>query len=215
LGILLLALVIVLRIPVHVRASYDQGEMAAWVRFGPVKIQVFPPKPAKKEAASDEGTPDKARKKAKKEPKKKKPKAKINFDQILYSVEELPPILLRALRRVGRRVVVEPLKVHLLVAGLDPADTALLFGKLEAALAASLPSLHQTVRIREPDIRLFLDFSAERMDCIADVGVSIRPWDLLSVGIRAGGSLLKWFLGFRKLASPPPKAQEQSGAAAA
>ena len=42
-GVLLLALVIVLCLPVHVRASYDQGEISAWVRYGPVKFQLFPP----------------------------------------------------------------------------------------------------------------------------------------------------------------------------
>ena len=62
-GVLLLALVIVLCLPVHVRASYDQGEISAWVRYGPVKFQLFPP--ARKEQkessvdAADESVPEK------------------------------------------------------------------------------------------------------------------------------------------------------------
>lgn len=64
------------------------------------------------------------------------------------------------------------------------------------------------MRIKDQDVRLFLDFQREQMDLIADVGLSLRPWDLVSVGLRAGGSLLKWYLRFRKLASPPPPAEE-------
>lgn len=217
-GILLLLLVIALCIPVHVRASYDQGEIAAWVHYGPVKLQLFPP-PKKEQKESGPGAetiPEKEpEKKPKKERKKKKPRAKINREQIFYSLEALPPILLRALRRVGRRIWVEPLKLHILVAGSDPADTALLYGRLEAVLAGILPPLHRLVRIEEQDIQLFLDFTAGGMDCIADVGISLRPLDALSVGVRAGGSLLKWFWRFRKLSSPPPAAEEPADQAAA
>lgn len=196
---LLLLLVVLLLLPAQVRFRYDQGELALWVRFGPVKLQLFPPEEKKEEPEK------KPKKKAKpKKEKPKKPKGKINREQILYSLETLPPILGRALRRTGRRLRFAPLKIHLLVAGPDPADTAMLYGRLEAALSAGLPVLHRLVHIREQDIRLFLDFQQEQMDLIADVGVALRPWDLVSVGVRAGGSLLKWFLRFRKLASPPP-----------
>ena len=105
---------------------------------------------------------------------------------------------------------IKPLKVHLLVAGYDPADTAVLYGKLEAALSAGLPVLRRAVRIRDEDIRLFLDFSQEQMDCIAELGATLRPWDLLAVGGRAGISLLRWFQGFRRLASPAPAKEPEA-----
>ena len=114
----------------------------------------------------------------------------------------------RALRRTGRRVRLEPLKIHLLIATPDPADTAELFGRLEAALSAGLPVLHRLMRVKGQDIRLFPDFVGERMDCIADVGLRIRPWDLLAIALPAGGSLVKWLLRFKKLAPPTP-AEEQ------
>lgn len=202
---LLLLLAVILLIPARVRFSFDRGALELWVRFGPVKLRLFP----KKEAEETASRGKKAKKAKKERPEKeKKPGAKINREQIFYSLETLPPILGRALRRTGRRIRIEPLKLHLLVAGGDPAGTAELYGRLEALLAAGLPVLHRTLHIREQDIRLFLDFQEERMDCIADVGAALRPWDLVSVGVRAGGSLLKWFLGFRKLASPPPAPEE-------
>ena len=229
LGVLLLLLAVILLTPAGVRFRYDRGDLSLLVRFGPLKFQLFPrkekkpsrrkpkekkpeKKQAEKKAAADpEKKPAEKSAPEKPKPKKKaekKPRAKINREQILYSLETLPPILGRALKRTGRRLRLTPLKVHLLVAGPDPADTALLYGRLEAALGAALPALHRLVRIKDQDVRLFLDFQREQMDLIADVGLSLRPWDLVSVGLRAGGSLLKWYLRFRKLASPPPPAEE-------
>lgn len=204
--VIVLLFALVLLLPVGVRISYDRGELAASVRYGPVHIALYP----RPEKAADEvklqkeeklPEPVPAQDSADAAPEKKK--FSINADQILYTLEKLPPILGRALKRAGKRMRIEPLKVHLLVAGTDPADTARLYGKLEAALAGGLPVLHRLVRIREQDIQLFLDFQEEKMDCIADVGVSIRPWDVLLIALCAGGSALKWFLGFKKLADKP------------
>lgn len=210
--IILGLLLAVLLTPAGVRFTYGQGEMSLDVRFGPIWRRIFPGK-AKPEELEEEKKPKKKREKPPKEEKVEKeqpPKAKINREQIFYTLEKLPPILGRALGGTRRRIRIKPLKVHLLVAGYDPADTAVLYGKLEAALSAGLPVLRRAVHIRDEDIRLFLDFSQERMDCIAEVGVTLRPWDLLAIGGRAGISLLRWFLGFRKLASPAPAKEPEA-----
>ena len=196
LGILLalaLLLAVLLTVPVKLRFSYEDGAPQLWVRYGPVRRRIFPA-PEKEEKSSS---------KIKKKPAKKK--AGINREQILYALEKLPPILGRALQRTGRSIRVRPLKVYVLVAGRDPADTALLYGQLEAALHGALPLLERAVWIEDQDIRLFLDFSVREADVIADVGVSLRPGSLVWIALRAGGSLLKWFLGFRKLVYPLPK----------
>lgn len=208
----LAVLVLALLIPVKVRFSYDQGDLALAVRYGPVKIRLFPPKeeekkekpPKKKKEGEKEGKKEK-----KEKPPKEKKKGKINSDQILYALETLPPILGRALRRTGRSIHIRPLKAHVLVAGLDPADTALLYGRLEAAVCGGLPVLKRVMRVKEEDIRLYLDFSGERMDAIVDVGVTLRPGSLVWIMLRAGGSLLKWYLAFQKLASPAPEKEEK------
>lgn len=204
LGVLLLILAAVMLTPARVRVTYDQDGLTAWIRYGPFKIQLYP-RPAGK--TKKRKSPPK-KEKPKKEEKKTKPRAKINREQIFYSLEKLPPVLGKALKRVGRRVTVSPLQVYLLIAGVDPADTAELYGRLSAALASGLPVLQRTVRIREQDIRLYPDFTEEKMQCIADVGIGIRPWDVLVIGVCAGASLVRWLLGFRKLASPPPEDAE-------
>lgn len=196
---LLALLTAALLIPVKVRGSYEDGNPFLYVRYGPVKLQLFPPKEKPEEG---EKKPPKEKKAKPKKPKK--PKAKINMEQILYALEKLPPILGRALKRTGRCIHIRPLKLYVLVAGADPAATAMLYGRMEAALAAGFPILERALRLKDADVRLYVDFTERQMDFIADVGVSLRPWSLVWMALRAGGSLLKWYLGFRKLASPPP-----------
>lgn len=200
LGLLALLLAALL-VPVKVWGSYEDGNPFLCVRYGPVKIQLFPPK----EKPEEEKKPPKKKKtKPEKPPKPQKPRAKINMEQILYALEKLPPILCRALKRTGRCIHIQPLKLYVLAAGVDPAATAMLYGRMEAALAAGFPILERTLRLKDADVRLYVDFTERQMDFIAGVGVSLRPWSLVWVALRAGGSLFKWYLGFRKLASPPP-----------
>lgn len=199
---LLALLLVLLQIPVSIRFSYQDGAPEAALRYGPMRLSLFP---GKKEPVGDR---PEEKKKPEKKPKPKKKGRRINREQILYALETLPPILGRALRRTGRSIRIRPLKIYVLVAGYDPADTALLYGRLEAALHGGLPLLRQAVRISEEDVRLYLDFTKRQMDVIADVGVSLRPGSLAWVGLRAAASLVKWFLGFRKLASPPDKEEK-------
>ncbi len=206
---LLALLAAALLIPVKIRGSYEDGAPFLYIRYGPVKLQLFPPK--EKAEGEKEKPPKKKKPKAEKPPKPKKPKAKINMDQILYALEKLPPILGRALKRTGRCIHIRPLKLYVLVAGSDPAATAILYGKMEAALSAGFPILEAALRLKDADVRLYVDFTQRRMDFIADVGVSLLPWSLVWMALRAGGSLLKWYLGFRKLASPPPEGHSKDG----
>ena len=203
---LLALLVTALLIPVKVRFRYEEGEPFLAVRYGPVKLQIFPIK-EKPEGSAEKKKKPKKEKKSKPE-KPKKPKAKINREQIFYAIEKLPPILGRALRRTGKSIHIRPLKLYILAAGTDPADTAQLYGRLEAALNAGFPILEKALRLKDADVRLYVDFQEERMDFIADTGVSVRPGSIVWMALRAGGSLVKWFIGFRKLASPPPEPEE-------
>lgn len=199
LGVLLALLAAVLLIPAALRATYEQGVLTVRVRWGPVRRTLWPAP----EKPAPRGKKRSSRAKKKAENAKKTEKRKLTREQLLYALETLPPILGRALKRTGRRVRIAPLKLHLLVAGEDPADTALLYGRIQAALAAGLPVLHRLVRIREQDIQLFLDFQTEQLDCIADVGVSIRLFDALAIALRTGGELARWLAGSRELAAQP------------
>lgn len=208
--VLLAAAFLLLLVRVRVRAAYGDGAPSLSVQYGPVKLRLFPRKEGGPDAPARERPP--GRKKPKKE-KPQKSRAKITPDQILYSLETLPPILARAARRTGRSIRVGPLKLYVLAAGSDPADTALLYGRLTAAVAAGLPPLERAFRLKDPDVRVYLDFTGRKMDAITDVGLSLRPVSLVWMALRAGGSLLRWYFAFRKLAPPPGREPKEREAA--
>jgi len=202
--ILALVLSVLLFTPIRILASYEGGEIEAELSAAFLRIPLYPlPEKKDKDKDKDKEPPVEA-------PKKEKKKFSINADQIFYTLEKLPPILGTVLKGVGRRIRISPLRLYVLVAGADPADTAVLYGRLYAALEAGLPVLHRVLRIKEQDIRLFPDFQQDRMDCIARVGISIRLWDILWIALRAGTSLLAWFLAFRKLADAPQTSEKHT-----
>lgn len=198
LGVILLLLCLVLFTPILVRAIWEEEGPRVRLRVGPVELQAYPPRREEKgdKPSKEKKTPEKKKDTGEKPAKKRKA---ITAEQILYLLEALPPILGRALRRLGRRVRVGPLKVWLLLSAEDPADTALLYGRVEAALMAALPILHRHLAIRDQDIRIYPDFEGNGTDWRLDVGVSIRLWDLLVIGLCAGGSGLKALIGMKRL----------------
>jgi len=207
--IFLAALSLALTVPIHIRAGYDRGSLSAGLRYGPLKITLFPRPGIEGAGGKKKKGKDKEDEKPEEEQPEKK-KSKITSEQVFYSLDTLPPILGRALRRIGRGLRIDPLKVHLLIAGPDPADTALLYGRLQTALSAGLPVLHRHVHIENQDIQLFLDFQEPQIDCIADIGAAARGWTLARAALCAGASALKWYMGFKKLAGPPAPAPDSA-----
>lgn len=190
-------LLVALMIPANLRVSYEQGAFCVTLRYARRSIALYP---------REKSAPEQ-KKSSKKESAQKaeKEKRRITSEQLRYTLDVLPPVLLRALKRTGRGIRITPLKIHILVATGDPADTAILYGKIEAVLAAALPVLHQHLKIEEQDIRLFPDFCEETMDYIADVGISLRPFTLLITVLCAAGGIVKWLIGFQKRAAKPEK----------
>ena len=97
-----------------------------------------------------------------------------------------------------------------MVAGEDPADTAILYGRIYGGLSACLPGLHRHIHIDDQDIQLFTDFSEDQLDVIADVGFALRIWDILVIGVCAGCSLVKLLVGFKRREDKlPPEERQQ------
>ena len=205
LGVILLALLVLLLMPVSLRVSYERGVLRAWLRYAGRDIVLYPREKQEQQEPEE---------KTEKEKKSDAKKSGVNREQISYSLEKLPPLILKVLRRTARGISLRPLKLYLLVASADPADTAQLYGKLHGTFNAVLPQLHRILRIKEQDIRLYPDFCEERMDCIADIGIRTSPGRLLAIVLFAAIGVLKWYLGFKKRADKPEKEPKQTTAEA-
>ena len=194
LGLVLAALALLLAVPVGIQAAWD-GAPVVKVRAGPFRFQVFPGREKKEEEPPKEKKKDPS--------KKKKKKRGISLEQVLYSLQMLPPLVGKLLRLTCRGLRVDPLLVHITAAGPDPADAAVLYGRLYGAIATLLPLARELVPIRHEDVTLRLDFEKSALEAEADVGVYLRLGHLLGIGLVVAGGGLLWLLGFLKRAKPP------------
>lgn len=173
LGFLLFMLFLLL-LPVRTRMRFD-GALQVWVGLGPVSMRVFPlrkkPKKEKTQAADHE-------KKPKKE-KIKKPKKKLTLEIICDFIR----LGAEALGTLRRRLVIQNLTCHLKIANGDAAATALLYGRVAAAVSALYPVLKRNLRMKKTDIAVDADFEGKKTDVLADVTLAVCPLRLLLAAV--------------------------------
>lgn len=170
----LLFLLFLLLLPVRTRVRFD-GVLQVWAGLGPVSVRVFPlkkkPKKEKTQAADHE-------KKSKKE-KTIKPKKKLTLEIICDFIR----LGAEALGTLRRQLVIRNLTCHLKIANGDAAATALLYGRVAAAVSALYPVLERNLRIKKTDIAVDADFEGKKNDILADVTLAVCPLRLLLAAV--------------------------------
>lgn len=199
-GILLAIFLVVQLSRVGVRLAFGE-ECRVMLRLGPIRMQVVP----KKETAKKKPKKDKATKKKKEKSKKEMPK--ITARAVLDSLPELWQILKKGLRMTFQRVRVAPMDISAVIGGDDPADTALLYGRLSAAMYTAMPMLQELVHMPDPHIHLEPELQGGETRISGEVGVSFLIWDLTVIGFACGVPLIHWLLRLRK---QPPKAENDT-----
>lgn len=199
-GILLAIFLVVQLSRVGVRLAFGE-EFRVMLRLGPIRMQVVP----KKETAKKKPKKDKATKKKKEKPKKEMPK--ITARAVLDSLPELWRILKKGLRMTFHRVRVAPMDISAVIGGDDPADTALLYGRLSTAMYTAMPMLQELVHMPDPHIHLEPELQGGETRISGEVGVSFLIWDLTVIGFACGVPLIHWLLRLRK---QPPKAENDT-----
>jgi len=210
LGIVLAVLVLLLMVPVGVRLRFD-GVLTLKLRIGPLRLQLLPVReksPAEAEKQKSKKEAKKAKKAAQKTAadtaKKKTKRKRPNREQLFYSVERLGKLLVKVLKKFRRGLRIDPLVLRLTVAGEDPADAAVLYGRLYAAVGGLLPPLKESVSLRGEEIAISLDFDRDTWDVLADVGIYMRVWSVLGIVFCALSGAVGWYLGYRRLADDVP-----------
>ena len=136
--------------------------------------------------------------KKRKEEKPKKEMPKITGRAILRGLPELWGIAKKGLRMTFRRIRISPMEISAVIGGEDPADTAILYGKLNAAMWTVMPELEKLINMPDPHVHLETDFNAPDTRVSGEVGLSFRIGDLLAIGFAFAGPALRWFMAFRK-----------------
>lgn len=202
LGVLLLLAVL----PLGVRVRYNSDGILVRVIAGPVKITVFPlPKKKKKEtkkkdkkkkqtAAGDEDLPKPPQ--PPKPQKEKKPKKETGG-----SVLDFLPLVKTALDFLGdfrRKLRLDNIYLRLILAGSDPCDLAVNYGRAWAAVGNLMPQLEKWFVIKKRDIEVECDFEASETLVIAHLDLTITLGRLLAAVVKFAVRALIEFLKFKK-----------------
>ncbi|MBR5536297.1 MAG: DUF2953 domain-containing protein [Clostridia bacterium] len=180
---ILLFVLFLLLLPIHTRVRYD-GAVQVWAGMGPVSLRIYllkkkksKPKKEKTQGAEKTGKADKP---------KKKLTLEIIFDLIKLGVE--------ALGTLKRQLVLSNLTVQLKIGDKDAAKTAILYGRVAAAVSSLYPILERNLRIKKTDIAVDADFDGGKTDLLADITLAVCPLRLLLASV----VLLFHFLKIRK-----------------
>ena len=195
-GIVLLLAVL----PLGVRIRYHAEGLRVKVILGPVKLTVYPlPKKEKKEkkkTTSQEKPEEAALPKPPKQEKSKEEKQEKGG-----SLLDFLPLVKLALELLGdfrRKLRVDDLYLRLVLAGGDPCDLAVNYGRAWAALGNLMPQLDRLFAIRKRDVEVECDFASSETLVIARVDVTITLGRLLALVVTYGIRAVKEFLTIQK-----------------
>lgn len=190
--IALAVLVALAVLPIGVRVCYDREGFFLWLLAGPLRWQLLPGK--KKEKAKE--NKKKASKTEKKAPSKPEEKQEGG------SIRDFFPLVWRVLDFLGdlrRKLRVNRLEARVTLAGGDPCDLALNYGKAVTAMSALDPQLERLFVIKKKNIRIECDFVRDEPVIWARADLTVTVARILSMGVRHGLRILREYLNIMKM----------------
>ncbi len=204
LGILFLLAILPLGVSVH----YNAEGPVVKIILGPVKLQVVP---AKKKPPKEKK--EKKEKKPKKKTETPKPPHQVGADapppepkpeekkEKGGSILDFLPLVQTVFEFLGdfrRKLRLDNLQLKLIMAGGDPYNLALNYGRAWAAVGNLLPKLEQWFVIKKRDIEVECDFVATETTVIAHLDLTITLGRLLAAVFTFAFKALIQFLKIMK-----------------
>lgn len=190
LGILVLLAIL----PLGAAVRYNSEGFFVKVIAGPIRIQIVPGKNKEKK---------KKEKPKKKQPKQKKSGKPTGKQPAKPAKEKGGPITdflpivktaLDLLNGLRKKLRVKHLELKLVMAGDDPCDLAVNYGRANAAMGNLLPMLERCLVIRKRDVQIECDFEASETVILAHADITITLGWLLAIVVFYGIRGLKQFL---------------------
>ena len=201
-GIFFACLVVLALLPLGIRGSYDQTGFTVRVIAGPVKITLFPRKKRKKKPKTTDSSEKTTQETTKASSEKKRPKTETTGKdepgmQSGGSLERSVPWIRLGLDFLGalwRKIRLDNLYLHVVLAGDDPCDLAVNYGRAWAVVGDLLPKLERVFVIGKRDIQVNCDFAAEKITVAARGDMTITLGRTLCLGVIYGIRALKIIL---------------------
>lgn len=178
--------------PVGVHAGYNSEGILLRIIAGPARITVLPAKKKEKKPKKNEA------------PKKQKPakpaktaKPAAEKKEKGGSVTDFLPLLQIVFDFLGefrRKLRVNRLELKLILAGGDPCNLAINYGKAWAAVGNLMPQLERFFVIKKRDVEVECDFVASQTLVIARLELTITIGRVISMVVRYGIRALREYL---------------------
>lgn len=208
-------------LPVGASVRYDESGPLVKLLLGPLKLLLYPRPKKEKKTEQKEENPKKEKKpkpdKQKEEPipdgppegapsrKLEKPKKGGSLLDFLPLVD----VVLDMLSSLVGRLRVNYLQLHLILAGDDPADLAIHYGRAQAAGATLLAQLNRFLVIKKQDVQIQCDFTSDNTTVLAQVDLTITVGRVIGWAVGYGIKALVTFLKIKKQQDK----QDEGGAA--
>ena len=196
--IFLAILVLLAILPLGASVLYDADGPRVRIVAGPVKIQVFPMKKKPKKDKTKKEKPQKEQKKPAQAGEEQKPFPKPKTGGSWTDFLPLVQVVLDLLNDLRRKLRVNHLLLHLTLAGDDPCDLAVNYGRMNASLAALIAQLERVLVIQKRDVHVDCDFTANETVILARLDLTITLGRILSIAVRYGVRGLMTFLKIKK-----------------
>lgn len=204
--IALVILTVLAYFPLGVSAKYNAEGPLVRLILGPVRFVLFPrPPKEKKKALKSPQQPQKPQQKEESLPKPPKPPQEASSGAETKekggSLLDFLPLVRIALDFLGdfrRKLRLNHLELKLILAGGDPCDLAVNYGRAWAAVGGLLPQLERLFVIRKRNIEIECDFCADETKVIARLDLTITLGRVLGLVLWHGVRAFKEFLTIQK-----------------
>lgn len=183
-------------IPLGANIQYSADGFHVKIILGVIRVTVFPiPKWLKRSKKADSKSEkpvdhEKAAKKTDEKPKASGGKLSDFMPFVRLGLE-----LLNTFRKKLR---INHLYLKLILAGDDPCDLAINYGRAWAAAGNLISAMERAFVIKKRNVEVGCDFTADQVCISADIDLTITVGRVLAIGFVYGIKAIKEFLSFKK-----------------
>ncbi len=188
LALFLLVLLLLGLLPVGILARYDVDGPAAFLIAGPVRFRLYP------------------RKRTNKTEQQKRTKTKDKFESHeklkkggkLSDFKMIAQLVFKFLSEFKRVLRINDLRFKLILAGADPYDLSINYGRTWAAVGNLMPHLERWFTIKKRDIQIECDYTSDETLVFTSINMTVTIANLLWIVSRYGFKLLKEYYRITK-----------------